>query len=171
HPAAPFGFCRKGWGGPRGVDTVAQTRGAGPGGGGRDALGRARREYTEKRSYHSRLRAHWRGDARSAWERHGRKLFGQDADSLVELVAKARALAEGGPDSGGQSRQVQDDGVEMQAVRVGVVMGGVSSEREISLKSGAAVTEALGQIGYEVVSIDLGSGSSALTTLAEAPID
>ncbi|NLE86150.1 MAG: D-alanine--D-alanine ligase [Myxococcales bacterium] len=59
----------------------------------------------------------------------------------------------------------------MQAVRVGVVMGGVSSEREISLRSGAAVTETLGQLGYDVVPIDLGSGASALADLAGASMD
>lgn len=71
----------------------------------------------------------------------------------------------------GNLARFKTTGSRMQAVRVGVVMGGVSNERDISLKSGAAVTEALGQMGYDVVPIDLGSGSSALATLAEAPID
>jgi D-alanine-D-alanine ligase len=50
-------------------------------------------------------------------------------------------------------------------------MGGVSNEREISLQSGAAVSAALEELGYDVVQIDLGSGVGALATLAEAPID
>ena len=39
--------------------------------------------------------------------------------------------------------------------RVGVLMGGPSSEREISLKSGKAVFSALKQSGLEVVAIDI----------------
>lgn len=39
--------------------------------------------------------------------------------------------------------------------RIGVLMGGPSSEREISLKSGRAVYEALKQFGLEVVAIDI----------------
>lgn len=39
--------------------------------------------------------------------------------------------------------------------RIGVLMGGYSSEREISLKSGKAVTEALMRQGCEVVSVDI----------------
>lgn len=39
--------------------------------------------------------------------------------------------------------------------RVGVLMGGVSSEREISLKSGNAIVEALGRQGLDVFSLDI----------------
>ena len=39
--------------------------------------------------------------------------------------------------------------------RIGVLMGGPSSEREISLKSGHAVFAALSQLGLDVVSIDI----------------
>ncbi|MBU4304271.1 MAG: D-alanine--D-alanine ligase [Candidatus Omnitrophica bacterium] len=39
-------------------------------------------------------------------------------------------------------------------LRIGVLMGGFSSEREISLKSGAAVVEALRGLGYEVLAFD-----------------
>ena len=39
--------------------------------------------------------------------------------------------------------------------RVGVLMGGVSSERTISLKSGRAIFEALKEEGYDVVAIDI----------------
>jgi len=39
--------------------------------------------------------------------------------------------------------------------RVGVLMGGVSAEREISLKSGAAVLHALQTVGVDAVAVDL----------------
>ncbi|MCM8796168.1 MAG: D-alanine--D-alanine ligase, partial [Candidatus Omnitrophica bacterium] len=39
--------------------------------------------------------------------------------------------------------------------RIGVLMGGPSSEREVSLKSGKAVYEALKQAGLDVVTIDI----------------
>src|SRR5580698_144364 len=38
---------------------------------------------------------------------------------------------------------------------IGVLMGGYSSEREISLRSGQAVAEALTQEGYRVLSLDI----------------
>ena len=38
--------------------------------------------------------------------------------------------------------------------RIGVLMGGPSGEREVSLKSGGAVCTALGSLGYEVVPVD-----------------
>lgn len=59
----------------------------------------------------------------------------------------------------------------MEAVRVGVLMGGVSSEREVSLRSGQAVAEALEGRGHEVVRIDLRDGMEALDALADADID
>ncbi len=40
-------------------------------------------------------------------------------------------------------------------MRIGVLMGGASSEREISLKSGKAVCEALRSLGREAVGIDI----------------
>lgn len=43
--------------------------------------------------------------------------------------------------------------------RIGVLMGGPSSEREISLKSGNAVYEALKQSGLEVIAIDIKTDS------------
>lgn len=41
--------------------------------------------------------------------------------------------------------------------KVGVLMGGVSAEREISLKSGKAVCESLRQLGMEFIALDLKS--------------
>ncbi|PIR31825.1 MAG: D-alanine--D-alanine ligase, partial [Alphaproteobacteria bacterium CG11_big_fil_rev_8_21_14_0_20_44_7] len=39
---------------------------------------------------------------------------------------------------------------------VTVLMGGLSSEREVSLKSGAAVNKALKELGYQVSIVDVG---------------
>lgn len=40
--------------------------------------------------------------------------------------------------------------------RIGVLMGGTSSEREVSLRSGRAISDALRQLGYTVSDIDAG---------------
>ncbi|OJH34210.1 D-alanine--D-alanine ligase [Cystobacter ferrugineus] len=45
---------------------------------------------------------------------------------------------------------------ELKRKRVGVLLGGLSSEREVSLRSGAAVAKALRGLGYDVVEIDVG---------------
>ncbi|MCK6591466.1 MAG: D-alanine--D-alanine ligase, partial [Polyangiaceae bacterium] len=57
--------------------------------------------------------------------------------------------------------------------RVGVIMGGSSGEREVSLRSGAAVAEALEGRGYDVVRILLGEsfGAEVAATLKNADID
>lgn len=44
----------------------------------------------------------------------------------------------------------------MNGKRIGVLMGGLSAEREVSLKSGAAVHQALLNRGYDSVAIDVG---------------
>jgi D-alanine-D-alanine ligase len=44
----------------------------------------------------------------------------------------------------------------MKLKRVGVLLGGLSAEREVSLKSGAAVHRALVERGYDAVAIDAG---------------
>jgi D-alanine-D-alanine ligase len=43
----------------------------------------------------------------------------------------------------------------MTDARIGVLMGGRSSEREISLKTGQAVFQALIRRGYDAVAIDV----------------
>ncbi|HRU07137.1 MAG TPA: D-alanine--D-alanine ligase [Candidatus Brocadiia bacterium] len=43
----------------------------------------------------------------------------------------------------------------MDKLKIAVLMGGVSSEREVSLKSGRAVFEALTRAGHDVIAIDL----------------
>ena len=45
---------------------------------------------------------------------------------------------------------------ELKSKTIGVLMGGLSAEREVSLKSGAAVAGALRNRGYRVVEIDAG---------------
>ncbi len=45
---------------------------------------------------------------------------------------------------------------ELKSKKIGVLMGGLSEEREVSLKSGAAVHEALVARGYDAVAIDVG---------------
>jgi len=54
-------------------------------------------------------------------------------------------------------------------MRVGVLMGGWSAEREVSLASGAGVADALERLGHEVVRIDMGRDVAA--KLAEAAPD
>lgn len=43
----------------------------------------------------------------------------------------------------------------MKSKRVGVLLGGLSAEREVSLRTGAAVSRALRGLGYDVVEIDV----------------
>ncbi len=59
----------------------------------------------------------------------------------------------------------------MKARRIGVVMGGTSAEREISLRSGRAVARALEKAGYMVVRLELGNQAQALKLLNEARLD
>ncbi len=44
----------------------------------------------------------------------------------------------------------------LKSRKIGVLMGGTSSEREVSLKSGAAIYRALKSLNYRVVSVDAG---------------
>ncbi|WP_225410890.1 D-alanine--D-alanine ligase [Stigmatella hybrida] len=50
---------------------------------------------------------------------------------------------------------------ELKTKRVGVLLGGLSSEREVSLRTGAAVSKALRSLGYDVVEIDVGKDVAA----------
>jgi D-alanine-D-alanine ligase len=59
----------------------------------------------------------------------------------------------------------------MNSKRIGVVMGGASAEREVSLCSGKAVTEALLEAGYDAIPLVLGGGADAATTLQSAHMD
>jgi len=55
--------------------------------------------------------------------------------------------------------------------RIGVLLGGLSSEREVSLLTGAGVAAGLTEAGYTVVAIDWTAGTSLATLLADAHID
>lgn len=60
----------------------------------------------------------------------------------------------------------------MNKLRVGVVMGGPSQEREVSLRTGEGVAEALTERGHDVVPIVLGArGASPDAQLRAAKID
>jgi len=50
----------------------------------------------------------------------------------------------------------------MKSKKIGVLMGGLSAEREVSLKSGAAVHQALLAQGYHSVAIDVGRDLAAV---------
>lgn len=63
---------------------------------------------------------------------------------------------------------VSDD-LKQQLGRVGVLLGGTSSEREISLQSGAAVVAALVEAGIDHVAIDV--GDNAIADIQAAKID
>jgi D-alanine-D-alanine ligase len=53
---------------------------------------------------------------------------------------------------------------ELRAKKIGVLMGGLSAEREVSLQSGAAVLKALTARGYRAVGIDVGRDLPAKLT-------
>jgi D-alanine-D-alanine ligase len=59
----------------------------------------------------------------------------------------------------------------MSKRRVGVLMGGTSAEREISLRTGEGVAKALESRGHDVVRVVLGAGQPADQALREASID
>jgi D-alanine-D-alanine ligase len=50
----------------------------------------------------------------------------------------------------------------MKTKRIGVLMGGLSAEREVSLKSGTAVYQALLSQGYDAVAVDVGRDLAAV---------
>ena len=53
---------------------------------------------------------------------------------------------------------------------VGVLLGGVSAEREISLRTGGAVCEALRGLGYDVVSIEVEADGGWLTQVRQVDV-
>jgi len=59
----------------------------------------------------------------------------------------------------------------MNQRRVGVVMGGASAERDVSMSSGRAVAEALLEAGHDVVPVLLGDGIDPLQALLDAQMD
>lgn len=52
--------------------------------------------------------------------------------------------------------------------RIAVVMGGLSAEREVSLKTGTAVHAALASTGWDVIAIDWRAGTNLAQLLADA---
>jgi D-alanine-D-alanine ligase len=58
---------------------------------------------------------------------------------------------------------------ELKTKKIGVLMGGLSAEREVSLKSGAAVHRALVARGYSAVAIDVGRDIGRI--LAQESVD
>lgn len=62
-----------------------------------------------------------------------------------------------------------DQHFKKQLGRVGVLLGGQSSEREVSLQSGGAVVAALAEAGVEHVAIDV--GANAIADIQAAKID
>lgn len=55
--------------------------------------------------------------------------------------------------------------------RVAVLMGGISKEREISLKTGGAISAALTRLDYDVREIDVGGGAELVAQLESAKVD
>src|SRR5256885_1550152 len=62
-------------------------------------------------------------------------------------------------------------GARMKKPRVGVIMGGTSGEREVSLRSGAAVAGALSARGHDVVHIVLSEGGDPGLAIRRSGID
>ncbi|HTM19834.1 MAG TPA: D-alanine--D-alanine ligase [Kofleriaceae bacterium] len=59
----------------------------------------------------------------------------------------------------------------MKTEKIGVLMGGLSSEREVSLQSGAGVLRALRERGWDAVGIDWAPGTSLPALLDGAGVD
>ncbi|HEY0095301.1 MAG TPA: D-alanine--D-alanine ligase, partial [Archangium sp.] len=59
---------------------------------------------------------------------------------------------------------------ELKRKRVGVLLGGMSSERDVSLRTGAAVAKALRGLGYDVVEIDVGKDLAARLTAEKVEV-
>lgn len=59
----------------------------------------------------------------------------------------------------------------MSKRRVGVLMGGTSAERDVSLRTGSGVAAALESRGHEVVQVVLGAGKPADQVVRESRID
>ena len=55
--------------------------------------------------------------------------------------------------------------------RIGVLLGGLSAEREVSLLTGAGVTAGLVEAGYTAIAIDWRPGTSLPALLADAQVD
>ena len=61
--------------------------------------------------------------------------------------------------------------MKRRSVKVGVLLGGPSSEREISIRSGTAVCDALASAGFDLVRIDPKDTTAVKENITEAGID
>jgi D-alanine-D-alanine ligase len=59
----------------------------------------------------------------------------------------------------------------MKRLRIGVLMGGSSSEREVSLRTGEAVALSLEDAGHDVIRLELGGGRETVQMLSDADMD
>ena len=55
--------------------------------------------------------------------------------------------------------------------KVAVLLGGISKEREISIRTGTAISQALRRAGCDVVEVDVGEGAALVSKLAELKPD
>jgi D-alanine-D-alanine ligase len=55
--------------------------------------------------------------------------------------------------------------------KVAVLMGGISKEREISLRTGGAISAALARLGYDVREVDVGGGAELVAQLRDMKPD
>ena len=55
-----------------------------------------------------------------------------------------------------------------RGVRIAVLMGGLSAERDVSLKTGAGVLAGLQELGYDAIGVDWRPGTNLATALADA---
>jgi nondiscriminating glutamyl-tRNA synthetase len=76
---------------------------------------------------------------------------------LADPAAAARCVALAA-DLGGLARRRNPSYPRREAMKVAVLMGGRSSEREISLRTGRGVAQSLRQLGHEVAAVDAGTG-------------
>jgi D-alanine-D-alanine ligase len=60
---------------------------------------------------------------------------------------------------------------DVKSRRIGVLLGGLSAEREVSLESGAGVLQALQERGYDCVRIDWAPGTSLPALLVEDRVE
>jgi D-alanine-D-alanine ligase len=57
--------------------------------------------------------------------------------------------------------------IDWKSLRIGVLLGGLSAERAVSLESGAGVIAALEELGYDCVRVDWAPGTSLPVLLSE----
>ena len=88
--------------------------------------------------------------------RHRRRPRGAGRGGAPAGAGGERRRRWSGRSAASACRRNGDRGRSGMSKRVAVLMGGWSAEREVSLVSGAAVTEGLRQAGYDVIPIDVG---------------